>query len=491
MVESDFQFGNAGFLTQTGLQLSQNALGILPNRAKFVHLIIVARRDDAAILQGGRGLWINGRINAGLDVVQGVNLSRELSQFGTAATVGQLFQIGQTVKGLSHGIDFLGCCRAVNGPGHQPLDIGNIAERFGQLAACYRMFHQALDCIEPVVDDLAGNQWLFQPAPQQALAHGSGSFIQDPEQSSPLFPAPHGLGQLQVRAGHIGQVHILGFGVADDRFEAADALDLGVMQVLQQTPHGVFYQTILANFGGIGPVPSELFCQGGVDETRGVPLVFHQLDSTVHIFFDVVGHFPTGKHAGIHQYLAGMIAAKLGDHRQADLGVGKLCDMSGTRGDIRKANTCLFPFQVETGNVVVAVILKHAALNDGTWRHHPDDIPFDQALGGGRVLHLLADGYLIALGNQPGHIGLVAVERHAAHGSPLFLAALLAGQGQIQFPGSRDGVVIEHLIEIADAIKEDLILMLLFDIQILFHHGRQIRHGIPLLSWMRSAPVPQ
>ena len=482
MVEADFQLGNTGFLPQAGFQLSQNPLGVLPDGPQFIHFVVVARSNDAAILEGGGGFRVDGRINAGLDVLQGVHFSGQSFQLLAAAVPCQLFQLGQTVKGLGHRVDFLGGGGAIHRPGHQALNIGDIAQGLGQLTPGHGLFHQALHRVEAVVDDGAGYQRLFQPAAQQALAHGGGSLIQNPQQGPPLLPAPHGLGELQIGAGHVGQVHVLGLGVADHRLEAADALNLGVVQVLQQSAHGVFHQAVGADLSGVGPVPAKLFGQGGLDEAGSVPLILHQFHRAVEIFFDVVGDFPIGENALVHQHLTGMIAAQLRNDRQPQLVAGQLSDVGCAGGDIRKADARLLPFQVEAGDVVVAVILQHAALDDSARRHHADDIPLDQALGGGRVLHLFADGHLIALGNQPGHIGLIAVEGHAAHGGTLLLAALLAGKGQIQLPGSRDGVVVEHLIEIADAIKEDLILMLFFDIQILFHHGRQIRHGIPLLS---------
>ena len=57
------------------------------------------------------------------------------------------------------------------------------------------------------------------------------------------------------------------------------------------------------------------------------------------------------------------------------------------------------------------------------------------------------------------------------------LAALLAGQGQIQFPRGGDGIVVEHLVKVTDAIKQDLVFVLVLDLKILLHHGRKIRHG--------------
>ena len=67
------------------------------------------------------------------------------------------------------------------------------------------------------------------------------------------------------------------------------------------------------------------------------------------------------------------------------------------------------------------------------------------------------------------------MEGHAAHGGTFFLTAGLAGQGQFQFARSRQRIVIKHLIEIPYAVEKDFIGMLLLDIKILLHHGRQFQ----------------
>ena len=71
------------------------------------------------------------------------------------------------------------------------------------------------------------------------------------------------------------------------------------------------------------------------------------------------------------------------------------------------------------------------------------------------------------------------MEGHAAHGGPLFQPALLAGQRQIQFPRGGQRIIEEHLVKVADAVEQDLVLVLIFDFQILLHHGRQFGHGSP------------
>ena len=249
------------------------------------------------------------------------------------------------------------------------------------------------------------------------------------------------------------------------------------MQVLQQRGHGKAHKTFGCHTGGLRPVAAKLFFQRRSYQPRRIALVLDQLHRAAHVLFDVGGHFAAIQQAGVQQHLAWMIAAQLGNDRRGDLIRRQLGDVRRTGGNICKAQAGLFALEVQAGNVVVAVVLQHTALDDRTGGDHPDDIPLDKPLCLGGVLHLLADGHLIALGDQARHIAFVAVEGHAAHGGALGKAALLAGKGKIQLPGRRDGIVEEHLVKIADAVKKNFVLMLVFDFKILLHHGRKLCHG--------------
>ena len=249
------------------------------------------------------------------------------------------------------------------------------------------------------------------------------------------------------------------------------------MQIFQQGGHGKAHKTLGSYAGGLRPIAAELLFQRRRHQPRRIALVLDQLHRAAHVLFDVGGHLAAVQQTGVQQHLAGVVAAQLGNDRRGDLIRRQFGDMRRTGGNIRKAQTGLFALEVQAGNVVVAVVLQHTAFNDRTGGDHPDDVPLDKPFRLGRVLHLLADGHLIALGDQARHIALVAVEGYAAHGSALCKAALFAGKGKIQLPGGRDGIVEEHLVKIADAVKKNFVLMLVFDLKILLHHGRKLCHG--------------
>ena len=202
MVIAYFQLGDAGLLPQTGFQLRQHALGVIADGAQLVHLGMVALGDDTAILEGGGGIRVYCGINARLDILQRVDTCGQLGKLRAVAALCLLAQTGQTVTGLGKGVDLLGGCRAVHRAGHQALQIRDVVQFFGQVAAHHGLAHQCLHGVQSVVDEWAGNKRLLDPAAQHPLAHGSAGLIQHPQQGAALFASAQGLGQLKVCPGN-------------------------------------------------------------------------------------------------------------------------------------------------------------------------------------------------------------------------------------------------------------------------------------------------
>ena len=84
---------------------------------------------------------------------------------------------------------------------------------------------------------------------------------------------------------------------------------------------------------------------------------------------------------------------------------------------------------------------------------------------------MLTDGHLEALLDQLADVALCRMEGDTAHGGPLGLPAVSARKGQLQHAGGSDGIVKEHLVEISETVEHKEILVLIFDLKILLHHG--------------------
>ena len=100
-------------------------------------------------------------------------------------------------------------------------------------------------------------------------------------------------------------------------------------------------------------------------------------------------------------------------------GKGRQVGLAG--GDIAEGHAGAAGVHVDAAEEVAGLVVQARGVDDGAGGDHPDDVPLDEALGGGGVLHLLADGNLVALADEPGDIGLAGVVGDAAHGHPLLL----------------------------------------------------------------------
>ena len=97
-------------------------------------------------------------------------------------------------------------------------------------------------------------------------------------------------------------------------------------------------------------------------------------------------------------------------------------------------------------------------------------------LGFGGIFHLLADGNLDSLADQPRQIAFMTMHRHAAHGNVIATMLAPLGQGDVQGLGGAHRVVEEHLVKITHPVKQQAIGMRPLDGQILHHHRRGIFH---------------
>ena len=113
------------------------------------------------------------RIISSVDVNAKPNLRiSQLCQLRAAAGRCLLPEDRQMLTGLGQRIDFLGGGRAIDRAGHQALHVGNVVQLVGQVAAHDGLPHKALHRVEALVDELAGQQRLLDPAAHHALAHG-------------------------------------------------------------------------------------------------------------------------------------------------------------------------------------------------------------------------------------------------------------------------------------------------------------------------------
>ena len=151
----------------------------------------------------------------------------------------------------------------------------------------------------------------------------------------------------------------------------------------------------------------------------------------------------------------------------------------------------VLPVQKDAAEEVAAPVVEAGAVDDRAGRDDADDIALDKALGERRVLGLLADGDLVALGDQARDVGVARMIGNAAHRRLILrrLAAVAGRQRQIELARGELSILVEHLVEVAQAEKEDRILILFLDLQILLHHRRDLGHDPSSLSFSLKSKI--
>jgi len=94
---------------------------------------------------------------------------------------------------------------------------------------------------------------------------------------------------------------------------------------------------------------------------------------------------------------------------------------------------------------------------------------------------LLADRHLVPGGDQPGDVRLGGVVRHPGQRQLLPAPHLARGEGDIEDARGDLGVLLEHLVEVAETEEEEDIGVLALDRQILLPYRRRHRPSTP--SW--------
>ena len=146
------------------------------------------------------------------------------------------------------------------------------------------------------------------------------------------------------------------------------------------------------------------------------------------------------------------------------------CGTKISRGHIHHRQSETVVAAENTHEIIVFLVFQTLLGNICSRSHDPDDLSLYDPFRLFRVLHLLTDRNFISLLHQFIEIGIHRMERDSAHGGPFFHAAVFSGQCDLQFPGSRQCIVKEHLIKISQPVKQNAVLILFFDRHILFHH---------------------
>ncbi len=481
-VVADPELRDAGALALARLDFRNHAPAAAHVALEQVQLLTEARLYQAAFPDGKRRVVHNRALEQVPHVPERVDFPINPAQEGAFCVFEQIFQRRQAPRRIGKAPQLPRVGGAVDDAGHQALQVVDAGELLREAVAQDAVARELLDGVQPAVDARRVQQRALEPAADQPLAHRGAGAVQHPQQGAALLFVAHGLQQLQVAAGRQVQPHVLRAAVKVEGVHALQARALGLAQVAEQRAEGAghFGHAVQAQLRGVFFM--ELPRHGCGRRPRVELPVVQQLQAGVQACADEFRQAGEVQRALVHQQLPRREARKLvlqpgGQLRRVF--ARKQRGVRLARGDVRKADAGAVVPHAERADEVVAPLVEHAALQHRAGRNHADDAPFDQALRELGVLHLLADGDLVPVRNQPRHIGLVAVERHAAHRGALRLPAVAPREGEVQLPRHELGVVVEHLVKIAEAEKQDGVRVLLFHLEILPHHRGKCRQRLP------------
>ncbi len=473
------------------LQVRHPLLGVAAAVNDGVQFLAVALPDDAGVGEGGRGLVCDGRLQQGEEIVTGGELVQErgpemllgrgIGRFTGEGLPRRLLedaaQGGQAGKGLAAAHQVPGQSVALGDAVHPALQVAHAPQGLAQLHARAAVGEEGLHCVQPAVDGVHVQQRLTQPAPQHAPSHGRQGAVQDAQQAA-LHPAPaQGLGQFQVAPGGFVQGHEGVGGVAVEAVELVQHSRLHLPQVGEDRGRGAH---------GLGPSLQSERVQAGHPEVtfQALPGRVQLHLPRLHLGDEYVQAVDQERQPALldgpirRDQLTGAQPAQLFAHAALRLPHGLAVDLSDRElagGDVAVGHARMLAPGIEghRHQIVVAVFVQHGGLGDGAFGHHLAHFPLHQALAG--LAHLFRHRDLVAGLHQLGQIALDAVVGHAGQGHPLIVAHRPAGQHHITHLRDDLGVLIEGLIEVAEAEKEDAVRVLFLDRQILAAHGSRHR----------------
>ncbi len=240
--------------------------------------------------------------------------------------------------------------------------------------------------------------------------------------------------------------------------------------------------------GGLGFFEIVQNCPGGAHRQRGVFQAKALEGGGVEVFQQALGaaprfEAPGGQGAGVTEGAIGQAeiirvddlgraqAGQFGTEGGA-IGIIQFGDRKFAGGDIHIGYCCAaaslreIGVQNHGGQVVVGIAGEQAGFDQRSGGHHAHYFTREEPLDGLFPL-LFRDGDMVAFFNQPDQVVIQRVIGDAGQGHTHPAADRAGGQDDLEFSGNGFGVFIEGFVEIAQAEKQDAILVLAFGVEVL------------------------
>ena len=471
-VVADPHVFDAGLLFFARLDLLDIAGTVLFDGTQFVNLRIIAVLDDTALADGERGVLIVDRLGKQLsDVVQRVKRCGDLAEFRRIQQRDLLLHLRQHRNAAENAEHVARVGRTVGDARHQALKIKHRPKRRSQLLPRGEIVIQCAERRLPPCDLRDADERVQEPCAQKARAHRGLGVIQHPEERALLVLCPHGLGDLQIAVRVDVKFKILPVAVNIQLLDKGDVGLLRLFDIVEQRTDRA---------GALAAQPLRAVCgKLRMDDLRRVR--FFKAEALV--VFDqrlaALGQERIERRRAslcdVDQNLTRRIGRQLILQADVTLRACTVCGVDPPGRDVGKADGGRSCAEIDSREEVVLLVREQRRVGHSTRRDDLDDLPLDKPFGKRGILHLLTDGDLIPFFHKPPDIDVRFVKRNAAHRRALLHAAVSAGQRQLQLARGGVGILEKHLIEVAEAVHEDKILVLILYFKVLLHH-RGIAH---------------
>ena len=466
LVVLDFEVLDFGQLALLRLEVRNPLLAVLRRAAQLVQLRAVPLADVRAVVHEQRRVRIDGAREQVHHVVKRRQLAEQVAkQTRRPDSRQRIVNGGHMGKRLAQREAVLRVDGSVGNAAEQALDVVDVHERLAQHIDGHHRAGERLHGVKPRVDFLADSQRLLDEAAQHPRAHRRGRVIENPQQRALPAARAHALRQFEIAPGCVVEHHVAAVVVFADGVHVLERVLLRLLQIAHQRAGRADAQLHGADAVGIQRLYMKVRQQRRL---RTRILVGNRLAQGDGQIACALGQLRVGDD------LLGRNARQL--VLQALVRVRNFIDEELTRRYVREGDARAATVEAHAEQIAVLALVEHRLLDDRSRRHHTDDVALYQPLGRGGVLHLLADGDLVALLDQPVDVGLSAVEGHAAHRRALLQTAAFPRQRQLQLAGDELRVVKKHLIEVAQTEEEDHTGVFLLHLHVLTHHRGHTRH---------------
>ena len=359
------------------------------------------------------------------------------------------------------------------GAGHtrgEALEIGEAAQPLAESCALLPRREPAFDRVQPALDGAGREQRPREPRAQAARAEAGHGLVQVVPQGVLRLAPGLRLEQLEVAlGGRVVAQHVL-LAPALDARELAAAPALHAVEVVERPGgRGQCGRHVLEASDLLRPAPARQRC---VPEAFGRHRAHRPREPAQRplepfgerrIEIGRRGHHPLGDADARHEI------GRFGPRQleQADL-AGRCV------GEAQARDLGLRPHGREK---VVGRGVEELVGGDRAWRQDLRHAALDQALRARRVLELVADRDLVSEAQQPRDVGVALMPGHAAHRDRLGILPVARGEGETEELGSPDGVLEEHLVEVAQPEEQERVRMLGLDARVLLHERRARGRG--------------